>query len=86
MLKFFCVINFHGLHYPQFFNNKIFPDYGICQTLNCPLWLQCLLTPFAVNGSCIITLCIVFVQGIQVLDTLNLYLLWTLDIPHLPTQ
>ena len=30
MLKIVHVINFCGFHYPQiFFNNEIFPDYGI---------------------------------------------------------
>ena len=30
MLKLFRIINFRGFHYPKkFFNNKIFPDYGI---------------------------------------------------------
>ena len=34
-----------------------------------------LLTPFTVNVSCVITLCSVFVQGIQALDTLPVYIL-----------
>ena len=30
VLKIVCVINFCGFHYPRkFFNNEIFPDYGI---------------------------------------------------------
>ena len=30
MLKYFCVINFHGFHYPRkYFNNEILPDYSI---------------------------------------------------------
>ena len=45
-----------------------------------------LLTPFAVNGSCIITLCSVVVQGIQALGTLHLYIhyeLLLIPIVHL---
>ena len=37
-----------------------------------------LLTPFAVNGGCIITLHSVFAQGIQALDTLLLYIYYKL--------
>ena len=37
-----------------------------------------LLTPFAVNGSCVITLHSVFVQGIRALDTLFLYIYYEL--------
>ena len=42
-----------------------------------------LLIPCAVNGSCIITLRSVFVQGIQVLDTLPLYIYYQLLVHHI---
>ena len=40
-----------------------------------------LLTPFAINGSWVITLHSVFAQGIQALDFLSVHIriLWTLD-------
>ena len=50
--------------------------------IKCPFMASMLLTPFAINGSYIMTLCSVFAQSIQVLDTLFLYILRTLALMY----